>query len=148
MSGQASELRTPCTSHCVDISWSWGGPCLPHLLDLFSPGAEGPILPSVDSVFFASRSHGYSPCYCSLTLGSFDYSRSWSGVPWGSLLLPQGLSRPPLGILACSPLVWGSHLAFSAQIFPLHLSKHPHRTVSTKPTAHTLHRPDGPAHCH
>lgn len=50
----------------------------------------------------------------------------------GSLLLPQGLPGPPLGILACSPLA-GGHLAFSSRVFPLHLSKH--RTVSTKPTA-------------
>lgn len=122
-----------------------GGLCLPHLLDLVSPGADDPILPSVDLLFFASGSHGYCLCYCSLTLGSFDYSSSQSDVPPGVSTPAAGTPGAPFGHSGLLSSCGGSSGIFCPclPLAPVQAQNCEYKTNSTH-----LHRPDGPAHCH
>lgn len=128
---ELARLGKPLNTYSLSQTPSW------HLLvlrslppppaGLVSPRAEGPVLPSVPSGNVDTSSSQ------ALSLGGlYSFLRDSLGPLWGFW---PGL------------LQWWGHLVLSAQALP-HLCGHPCRTLGTIPTARTLHRPDGPAHCH
>lgn len=145
MRGPASELLTPCPSHCISISWSFGGggvPCFPHVLAWF---------------LLALRA---CPPLC-----GFGIPCPWKSWPLSlllflavgqfCLLLFLGVSTPasgtpwvPFGDPDLASSGGSGQPALSAQALPQLLPGHPHRIMSTKTTVSILHRPDGAAHCH
>lgn len=143
-----ASLSAPCSLY-QPLRWhlpSPGGPCLPCLLDLIFPDADSPLLPSVDLVFFASRSHDYCLCYCSLMLGSFDDSSSQSGIPLWVSASAKETPWVPFGHSVQLSCFAGESSGIFCPSLPLVPAQA--QDCEYKPNSTHLHRPDGPAHCH